>query len=175
MPLFLLFMIPLVVFGAIATIMVAALGFALPLLQAHGLHFVGDAWFQALIKLVLLVLTVVMPVASILTWMERKQSAMMQDRIGPNRASVGGVRAWGILHFVADAIKMIMKEDFVPARANRFLFALAPLLAITPVFVVFAIIPFGGDICPSQLFGQLREPVCSDSVRMQVAHLDAGL
>ena len=60
-----------------------------------------------------------MPIASLLTWMERKQSAMMQDRIGPNRAAILGWRGWGIPHFVADAVKMIMKEDFVPAKANK--------------------------------------------------------
>ena len=108
-----------------------------------------DPWFQALIKLVLLILVVVMPLASLLTWMERKQSAMMQDRLGPNRAGILGWRGWGILHFVADAVKMIIKEDFVPAKANRFLFTLAPLLAIVPVFVTFAIVPFGADVCPS--------------------------
>ena len=108
-----------------------------------------DPWFQALIKLALLILLVVMPIASLLTWMERKQSAMMQDRIGPNRAAILGWRGWGILHFVADAVKMIIKEDFVPAKANHFLFTLAPLMAIVPVFVTFAIVPFGADGLPA--------------------------
>lgn len=81
--------------------------------------------------------------AAILTWVERKESAVIQDRIGPNRASIFGVRLFGLFHPVADAIKMIMKEDFTPQHANRFLFRIAPALALFPVFVVFAVIPFG--------------------------------
>jgi len=61
-----------------------------------------------------LVLGFLMPLASLLTWAERRQSAMMQDRLGPNRANIGRFRAWGLLHFLADAVKMIFKEDFVP-------------------------------------------------------------
>jgi NADH-quinone oxidoreductase subunit H len=118
-----------------------------------------------------------MPIASILTWMERKQSAMMQDRVGPNRAAVLGVRAWGIVHFLADAVKMIMKEDFVPAKANKFLFTLAPVMAIVPVFVVFAIVPFGGDVCTQQLTKVVSDgAACAGPVvQLQVARLDVGL
>ena len=95
------------------------------------------------VKWLALVFGFVMPLASILTWAERRQSAMMQDRLGPNRANIGRFRAWGLLHFLADAVKMIFKEDFVPGRANRPLFTLAPLLALAPVLIVFAVIPFG--------------------------------
>ena len=65
--------------------------------------------------------------AGILTWVERKQSAIMQDRIGANRASIFGIRVLGLLHPLADAIKMLTKEDFMPARADRLLFVLAPV------------------------------------------------
>src|SRR6185312_10546104 len=141
-----------------AVALVGILGAALPWIASHpAAAWVMDPWFQALIKLALLVLLVVMPIASLLTWMERKQSAMMQDRIGPNRAGILGWRGWGIPHFVADAVKMIMKEDFVPAKANRFLFTLAPLMAIIPVFVTFAIIPFGSTACPHQLLQVVTE------------------
>jgi NADH-quinone oxidoreductase subunit H len=107
------------------------------------------------IKWVGLILAFVMPVASLLTWAERRQSAMMQDRLGPNRANIGSFKAWGIFHFVADALKMMFKEDFVPARAHRALFTLAPLLAIIPVFIVFAIIPFGPTVFGHHLFDTL--------------------
>jgi NADH-quinone oxidoreductase subunit H len=106
----------------------------------------------AAVKWLGLIMLFVMPVASLLTWAERRQSAMMQDRLGPNRANIGKVKLWGILHFVADALKMMFKEDFVPARANKTLFALAPLLAIVPVFIAFSIIPFGPTLHTDHLF-----------------------
>ncbi|HUH03668.1 MAG TPA: complex I subunit 1 family protein [Kofleriaceae bacterium] len=99
-------------------------------------------------KWLFLVMLFVMPVASLLTWAERRQSAMMQDRLGPNRANIGRFRLWGILHFVADALKMIGKEDVVPAKAHRQLFSLAPILALAPVLIALAIIPFGPTIYP---------------------------
>ena len=56
----------------------------------------------------------VLNLAAILTWMERKQSAVMQDRIGANRASIFGFRAFGLFQVLADSIKMFVKEDFIP-------------------------------------------------------------
>ena len=96
---------------------------------------------------------------------------MMQDRIGPNRAAVLGWRGWGIPHFVADALKMIFKEDFVPAKANKFLFTLAPLMAIVPVFVTFAIVPFGATACWSQMANVVTDAqvaACSDKIVLQM-------
>ncbi|MGA9656760.1 MAG: complex I subunit 1 family protein, partial [Polyangia bacterium] len=116
-----------------------------------------------------------MGLASLLTWLERRQSAMMQDRLGPNRANIGRWRAWGILHFVADALKMMFKEDFIPPKANRFLFTLAPVLALAPPLIVLAIIPFGAPLC----WGQMREAVplgtCVEPVDLQIAVLDVGV
>jgi len=106
---------------------------------------------NAATKWLFLVLALVMPLASLLTWAERRQSAMMQDRLGPNRANIGPIKLKGILHFVADALKMIFKEDFVPANVHRGLFALAPILALAPVFIAFAIIPFGPTIFPHEV------------------------
>lgn len=106
-------------------------------------------------KWLFLVFLFVMPVASLLTWAERRQSAMMQDRLGPNRANIGPIKLWGILHFVADAVKMIKKEDFIPANAHKQLFALAPILALAPVLIAFAIIPFGPTIYPEQFLQPL--------------------
>src|SRR5689334_25036868 len=102
-------------------------------------------------KWLILILALVMPLASLLTWAERRQSAMMQDRLGPNRANIGPIKIWGILHFVADAVKMITKEDVVPAKAHKFLFGLAPILALAPVMIAFAIIPFGPTIYPHEI------------------------
>src|SRR6201995_4722511 len=102
-------------------------------------------------KWVFVILALVMPLASLLTWAERRQSAMMQDRLGPNRANIGPIKLKGILHFVADALKMIFKEDFIPANVHKGLFALAPLIAIAPVLIAFSIIPFGPTIFPHQV------------------------
>jgi NADH-quinone oxidoreductase subunit H len=177
--LILLFVVPVILFASIGVGLVAVVGWLVPMLaeNVHWLAWMNDAWFQALLKLLLLVLGVVMPLASLLTWMERKQSAMMQDRVGPNRASlpvVGTLK--GIPHFVADAVKMIFKEDFVPAKANKFLFTLAPVMAIVPVFVVFAIVPFGGDVCTKELTQVVTDTAsCGSKVTLQVARLDVGL
>ena len=103
------------------------------------------------IKWFALIMGFVMPLASLLTWAERRQSAMMQDRLGPNRANIGPIRAWGLLHFLADALKMLFKEDFIPGRAHRALFTLAPLLALAPVLIAFAVIPFGPDVAGHRL------------------------
>jgi len=148
------------------------------------------------VKWVFLILALVMPLASILTWMERRQSAMMQDRLGPNRANIGPIKLKGILHFVADAVKMIFKEDFIPANVHKGLYALAPILAIAPVFIAFAIIPFGPTVYPHS-FWQTLDPTllatyknlaASDpaqfqaashlfdhSIRMQIFSIDFGL
>ncbi len=87
---------------------------------------------------------VVMGFAYVLTWMERKQSAVMQDRIGANRASLLGIRALGLFHNIADAIKMITKEDFIPPQGNRFLHTISPMAALFFALISFAVIPFGG-------------------------------
>lgn len=93
---------------------------------------------------IVVVLAIVLGALSPLTvWAERRQSAMMQDRIGPNRASIMGFRAWGFFHPIADLIKMFTKEDFTPAGGNRFLHALAPLIALATAIITFAVVPFG--------------------------------
>jgi len=89
---------------------------------------------------------VVLNLGGILTWVERKQSAIMQDRIGANRASIFGFRVLGLFHPLADAIKLLTKEDFRPARADRFLFWLAPFVSVFFALVAFASIPFGDTL-----------------------------
>ncbi|RJO65178.1 MAG: NADH-quinone oxidoreductase subunit H [Myxococcales bacterium] len=120
---------------------------------------------EALVKIAVL-LGFGMTLAAVLTWQERKQSAAIQDRIGPNRALIPyvGWRLWGLPHLMADGIKMIFKEDFTPANANRFLFQIAPLIAIMPLILSLAVIPFGGTVT-----------IAGHSITLQVATLNAGL
>ena len=100
----------------------------------------------ALIKIALILICFVMGLATVLTWIERKFPAFIQDRIGPNRANIGKIRLGGLLHMIADPIKILFKEDFLPAGANPFIFRIAPWIAVVPPMVIFAVIPFGpGD------------------------------
>ena len=89
------------------------------------------------------VISLVLTMAAALMWAERKQSAVIQDRIGANRANIFGFKALGFVNIMADAVKMIVKEDWIPPKANKTLHTLAPIAAFLPVLVVFAVIPFG--------------------------------
>src|SRR5437016_5675492 len=92
------------------------------------------------------VMLFVLNVAAILGWVERKQSPIMQDRIGANRASIFGIRAMGLFHPLADTLKMLTKEDFRPARADGLLFSLAPFISVLFALTAFASIPFGDTL-----------------------------
>ena len=155
----------------------ALAGLAATLVVAVWLTSQLPDWLAAAVKWIAIVLVLVMPLASLLTWAERRQSAMMQDRLGPNRANIGAFRGWGIFHFLADAIKMIGKEDFVPGRAHRGLFALAPILALAPVLIAFAIIPFGPEIHTGELFQVFDKwkPDRESGIAMQMYRVDFGL
>lgn len=76
----------------------------------------------------------------LMIWFERKVISDLQNRIGPNTAG-----PFGILQTLADGIKFFFKEDIVPDRADRRVFILAPILAVVPAFLLFSIVPFGGD------------------------------
>src|SRR5439155_10388758 len=89
------------------------------------------------------VMLFVLNLGGLLTWVERKQSAIMQDRIGANRASIFGFRLMGLFHPLADAVKMFTKEDIVPAGADKALHALAPFFSVFFALAAFAGIPFG--------------------------------
>jgi NADH-quinone oxidoreductase subunit H len=105
-------------------------------------------WFNVLIVLIkaLFFLTCVLTLTSLLTWMERKQSAVMQDRLGANRAPILGMRAFGLPHILADALKMFFKEDYVPPGGDKLLHTAAPMAALFFALMSFAAIPFGDSI-----------------------------
>ncbi len=83
---------------------------------------------------------------AILTWLERKESALIQDRVGANRASILGIRAFGLPHIITDAVKMLTKEDFVPPGVPGWLHAAAPWITLVAAFLPMAAIPFGDAI-----------------------------
>ena len=130
----------------------------------------------AVIKIAFMILGFLMPLASIMTWMERRQSAMMQDRLGPNRANIGPIKLAGLMHFVADALKFMGKEDFTPSKAHKFLFGLAPILAMAPALIVAAIVPFGAPLCWGHLLERMgADATCPQPIPLQIARLDVGI
>src|SRR5262245_3350551 len=101
--------------------------------------------FITLVK-IFVVFNAVMAVVTYLVWVERRVSAFIQDRIGPNR-----VGPYGLLQPFADALKFIFKEDLIPVQVNRPVFIIAPALSLIPALSTFAVIPFGGTL---SLFGR---------------------
>jgi NADH-quinone oxidoreductase subunit H len=103
-----------------------------------------------LVKIVVILLVVIL-MAAYLSYFERKILAYMQIRIGPNRV---GPRGW--LQPIADALKLFVKEDIIPSRAEKFVYIIAPALITAPALVVFSVIPFGAD---TTFFGLLKQPI----------------
>ncbi len=119
---------------------------------------------DVVIKAVFILLVIVGALAPVITWVERKQSAVMQDRIGANRADLFGIRLIGLLHPAADVLKLLSKEDVVPAGANRFMHLISPVIAAIPAVIAYAVIPFGGVYT----FGET-------TLNLVVANIDWGL
>ncbi len=106
----------------------------------HNLSVTEQFMLVSAIKIIC-VFCVVMPSVAYSVLAERKISAMIQDRVGPNRVGPGGL--WQPL---ADGIKTFLKEDFVPAHVRKAYFWLAPMVSMTPALLVLAVIPFGSKL-----------------------------
>jgi NADH-quinone oxidoreductase subunit H len=117
-----------------------------------------------LIKILFILAVTVGFFAPVLTWVERKQSAIMQDRIGANRADILGFRALGLFHIIADALKMFTKEDFIPQGANKVLHTMAPIMSLVPALLTFAVVPFGGEYT-----------IFDKKVNLVISNMDVGL
>lgn len=126
-------------------------------------------------------LVVLLSFGGLLTWVERKQAAVMSDRIGANRAYIKipftNIRlVWlGLFHGMADGLKMLLKENFKPRTHDALGYFLAPFVVFAPVLLVFAVIPFGGTLDPGRLFPSLASWFAGRTYPLQIAQLDAGL
>ncbi|MDH5270201.1 MAG: NADH-quinone oxidoreductase subunit H [Candidatus Krumholzibacteria bacterium] len=100
----------------------------------------------------------------VLIWFERKGAAFIQDRAGPNRAAVLGIRLAGLIHNIADVVKLLMKEMMIPPQVNRTYFMIAPVLGFTFILTSFAVIPWADHFL-----------VAGRNISMQVADLNAGI
>ena len=85
----------------------------------------------------------------LMIWFERKLISDFQNRVGPNKAG-----PWGLFQTLADGLKLIMKEDLIPDKADRLVFRLAPFLSAVPAFVTFAVVPIGGGF-DGEKFGSI--------------------
>jgi NADH-quinone oxidoreductase subunit H len=130
-------------------------------------------WLQGVLK-GLAVIVVIFPIAGACSMAERKVSAWMQGRPGPNRAIVPWV-GWipgvgpalqrlGLFHLLADGLKFVFKEEPVPGQVNKFYFGLAPALALIPAFTTVAVVPFGAYFGPR-----------GEVVPLMLANVDVGL
>jgi NADH-quinone oxidoreductase subunit H len=106
--------------------------------------FVLAVWWPLLV--IAGVLFVVLNMAAVLIWLERRLLALWQDRYGPNR-----VGPFGVLQPVADMIKIFLKEDWIPPFADRPLFIIAPAIIVATVLMSFVVIPFGEDVFVADL------------------------
>ena len=104
-----------------------------------------DTLVVPLLKIIIL-LNAVLVAVTYMVLLERKVIAWVQSRLGPMR-----VGPYGALQPIADAVKLLTKEDITPARADRWVFTLAPIIVMVPALIVFAVIPFGPEV---DLFGR---------------------
>jgi NADH-quinone oxidoreductase subunit H len=126
--------------------------------------------FSSLAKTLFLIFLVVLPMVSYTVYAERRVSALIQDRLGPNRTGFpttllgfkSDLQLWlgGLGQPIADAVKFLLKEEFTPAHVNKFYYILAPCLAMVPALTTLAVIPFG-----NYLFGE----------KMVIADVNVGI
>lgn len=131
----------------------------------------------SLAKIVFLTFLVILPMVAYSVYAERRFSAIIQDRVGPNRTGVpltllGFKKDWNILHAglvqpLADGLKFFLKEDFTPAHVNKFYFWLAPCLTMVPALLTCVVMPFGSEL-------DLSWAGLSGPVKMVIADLNVG-
>src|SRR5436853_3526532 len=95
----------------------------------------------SLLKIVGMLVVVILPMVSYSVYAERRVSAFMQDRLGPNRVGPAG-----LFQPIADIFKLLLKEDFSPRHVNTFYYWLAPCLALVPAIITISVVPFGSTL-----------------------------
>src|SRR5499425_479557 len=111
------------------------------------------------------ILLIALQVMAMGVYFERKVSAIIQDRIGANRAAIFGFAGQGLINtLVADPVKFLLKEDVRPAGADHLLHTLAPMMAVMPAIAAFAVMPFGDVL-----------EVAGRTINLQAASLDVGI
>ncbi|MFH1874732.1 MAG: complex I subunit 1 family protein [Pseudomonadota bacterium] len=113
---------------------------------------------------IVFIFTLVLSFVPILIWLERKGAAYIQDRRGPNRASILGIRLGGVIHSLADALKLFFKEELIAGPSFKPLFYLAPIVAFFVATATMAIIPFTENIL-----------INGQNFCLQIANLEVGL
>jgi NADH-quinone oxidoreductase subunit H len=123
----------------------------------------------SLVKVVA-IMGLILSLTPLLIWFERKASAWMQDRTGPNRANIylpivkKDIRLAGLIHTIADVVKLLSKEDITPQNVNKFLYHLAPFITMTVACMTFAVIPLASPL----KIGDIMIPI-------QIADLNVGV
>ncbi len=128
----------------------------------------------SLIKILVILFVVILPMVSYTVYAERKVSAMIQDRVGPNR-----VGFQGLLQPIADAMKFLLKEDFTPAHVNKFFYWLAPALAMIPAIITIAVVPFGSVLNLDFILRPIAEftgwGLVMGDIKMVIADVNIGV
>jgi len=120
-----------------------------------------------LLKIIALTFLVVLPLVPVSVYFERRFSAIIQDRVGPNRTGIPltlfgfkkDFHFFGLIQPVADGVKLFLKEDFTPAHVRKAFFWLAPVLTLAPALITVCVIPFGSSV---ELFGRTENLTIAD-------------
>ncbi len=124
------------------------------------------------VKIILFTFVISLLMVAYATYAERRVSAIIQDRVGPNRTGIpltlfGGKKDWhffGLIQPIADGVKNLLKEDFTPAHVRKFFFWIAPALTLIPAFLCLAVIPFGSSVTLPT----------GDEIKLVIADIDIG-